>query len=235
MGAARSAAAKISNISLHDGPAWMRVTIEERLNAVNSKMSMRLGINFYKDGESRTSGLMSAVNDFWCWKPLAVLSLTIVFMIGAGALTASGATLQLSGVVGNIKEITIEPAPVYSSLNLATSAVDVLVLTARERANSAGGYTVTVESANAVTAGRNTASLNNISAGRDKLDYTLKYGGVAVVLGNSGVAGRAKVADENAKTPAGGTARPLRISYAGDKQLASGIYQDTLTFTISAK
>ena len=192
-------------------------------------------MNIYKDGESRTPGQVSIAMDFWCWKSLAVITLTMVFMVAESAITATGATLQVSGVVPSVKEITIDPAPGYGSLDLATSAVDVLVLTARERANSAGGYTVTVESANAVTGGRNTASLNNVSAGTDKLDYTLKYGGEAVALGNSGVAGRARVTDLNVKTPVSGSAKALQISYEGNHQLASGIYQDTLTFTISAK
>ena len=192
-------------------------------------------INIDKDGESRTPGQVPIAMDFWCWKSLAVITLTMVFMVAESAITATGATLQVSGVVPSVKEITIDPAPGYGSLDLATSAVDVLVLTARERANSAGGYTVTVESANAVTGGRNTASLNNVSAGTDKLDYTLKYGGEAVALGNSGVAGRARVTDLNVKTPVSGSAKALQISYEGNHQLASGIYQDTLTFTISAK
>ena len=192
-------------------------------------------MNFYKEGERRTPGQVSIAMDFWCWKSLAVITLTMVFMVAESAITATGATLQVSGVVPSVKEITIDPAPGYGSLDLATSAVDVLVLTARERANSAGGYTVTVESANAVTGGRNTASLNNVSAGTDKLDYTLKYGGEAVALGNSGVAGRARVTDLNVKTPVSGSAKALQISYEGNHQLASGIYQDTLTFTISAK
>ncbi len=192
-------------------------------------------INIDKDGESRTPGQVPIAMDFWCWKSLAVITLTMVFMVAESAITATGATLQVSGVVPSVKEITIDPAPGYGSLDLATSAVDVLVLTARERANSAGGYTVTVESANAVTGGRNTASLNNVSAGTDRLDYTLKYGGVAVALGNSGVAGRARVTDLTVKTPVAGTAKALQISYRGNPHLDGGIYQDTLTFTISAK
>jgi hypothetical protein len=148
---------------------------------------------------------------------------------------ASGATLQLHGDMSNVRELSIEPAPGYSSLDLAAPTVDLVVLTARERCNSVGGYTVTLESANAVSGRRSTASLNNISAGRDKLDYTMKYGGVVVELGNSGVAGRAKVTDLTAKTPLSGSAKALQISYEGNQQLASGIYQDTLTFTIVAK
>ena len=196
---------------------------------------MQPGLNFYKDGDSRTPGQVTAPKDFWCWKSLAGTTLTMVFVVAGGALTAAGATLQLSGVVSSVKEITIDPAPGYSGLDLATAAVDVLVLTAHERANSAGGYTVTLQSANAVTGSKNTASLNNVSAGTDKLDYTLKYDGLAVVLGNGRVAGQATVTDLNAKTPVNGIGKALRISYHGNQQLASGIYQDTLTFTISAK
>ncbi len=165
----------------------------------------------------------------------AAISIAIGLAVCGSVPGASGATLQLHGDMSNVRELSIEPAPGYSSLDLAAPTVDLVVLTARERCNSAGGYTVTLESANAVSGRRSTASLNNISAGRDKLDYTMKYGGVVVELGNSGVAGRAKVTDVNAKTPLGGRAKALEISYAGDKHLASGIYQDTLTFTIAAK
>ena len=194
-------------------------------------------INFCKIGRTCVQGETTVKRRFDPFEPLAVITvtLTLAFVAAGGVLTASGATLQLSGVVPNAKEITIDPAPGYSTLDLSASAVDVLVLTAHERANSAGGYTVTVESANAVSAGQNTASLNNVTAGTDKLDYTLKYDGVAVVLGNSGVAGRAKVTDLTAKTPLSGSAKALQISYEGNQQLASGIYQYTLTFTIVAK
>jgi len=194
-------------------------------------------INFCKIGRACVQGETTVKRGFDPFEPLAVITvtLTLAFVAAGGVLTASGATLQLSGVVPNAKEITIDPAPGYSTLDLSANAVDVLVLTAHERANSAGGYTVTVESANAVSAGQNTASLNNVTAGTDKLDYTLKYDGVAVVLGNSGVAGRAKVTDLTAKTPLSGSAKALQISYEGNQQLASGIYQDTLTFTIVAK
>lgn len=168
-----------------------------------------------------------------------VITITLVLAAGGLVFPVFGATLQLGGVVSSVLEVTLTPAPGHLSLNLEIDAADVLVGTVKERANSASGYTVTLESANAVAAGQNTAQFKNISVSTETLDYTMKYGGAPVVLGNGGVVGRSKVTDSNAKTPSGGAARPVQISYRGPAAhggaAGNGIYQDTLTFTIAAK
>lgn len=139
----------------------------------------------------------------------------------------------------SVLAITLTPAPGSGSLDLGVNVVDVLVVTVNERANSASGYTVTLESANAATAGQNMTFFQNISVSTETLVYTIKYGGATVVLGNGGMAGRSNVTHSDAKTPTGGVARLVQISYRGapahGSAAGNGIYQDTLTFTIAAK
>lgn len=66
----------------------------------------------------------------------------------------------------------------------------------------------------------------------DTLAYTMTYGGTAVSLSS----GTAVVTDVTTKSNAAGTDNELRISYTGSGQfLYEDTYEDTLTFTITAK
>ena len=166
---------------------------------------------------------------------LLVLAAGVMILFTGVAFGATSATITLKGTVAGILEITITPEAGHDSLDFASLQNGLLVATVTERSNLAAGYTVTIESANATSAGGGAQffrSATNPNSNTDTLDYTMDYGGVAVILVN----GRALVSDVSQKTPGAGFQKQLTISYdASMAFLTADAYQDTLTFTIAAK
>ncbi|WP_455382918.1 hypothetical protein [Salinispira pacifica] len=165
-------------------------------------------------------------------KRIAML-LLLTAGITAGAFAQTTGTLTLQGTVPGILSITVTPAGAASNLDLTTDVSNLTVATVTERSNQKAGYTVTVQSANAAASGGNTAYFESTDAAvSDTLNYTLTYGGTPV----SFTSGLATVTDTTSKTLGTGTTKNLNISYTGSTNfLTASTYQDTLTFTITAK
>jgi len=105
------------------------------------------------------------------------------------------------------------------------------VATVVERSNKKGGYTVSVESLNAVSSGATQPYFKSTDPGNaDTLSYALTYGGTTVTFSS----GSAIVTDSNTRTTGAGESREVRVSYTG-AFLYEDSYSDTLTFTITAK
>jgi len=154
----------------------------------------------------------------------------------AAPLAAANSSIVLHGTVPVNIAVSIAPAANYNNLDLEVNAVNTLLATITEVANTKLGYTVVLESNNAIAAGQNTAYFKNTADATETLNYTLKYNGVTVAFGTGGGIGKALVSNANAKTPAGGTSKGLQITYNGSHaNLEDGIYQDTLRVTIAAK
>lgn len=157
---------------------------------------------------------------------LLVMTMTIV-----PTFSATTANLTLTGVVNGVLDITVIAEPAASNLDLLSSQTDLPVATVTEKSNKASGYTVSLESANAVATGSNAASLNGTAGNPDKLDYTLKYDGISV----SFTGGSAIITDSTSTTSSSGVTKGLSMSYTANSALKEGTYEDTLTFTIAAK
>lgn len=156
-----------------------------------------------------------------------VLSIACVLYLAA----ATTGTLTLTGVVNGVLDITVTPATVASNLDLTTSQTDLTVATVVEKSNKAAGFTVTLQSANAVAASSATPSLKGSGAVTDSVNYTVKYGGNAVTFAN----GSAQVTNYSGATGINGLTKVLAISYTGNTGLQEGTYSDTLTLVIAAK
>jgi hypothetical protein len=164
---------------------------------------------------------------------LIVLTAILALFAAPALSAATSGTLVLQGSVPGILEITVNAVAGASALDLSANAADVLVASVVERSNKKAGYTVSLESANAVAAAGSSATFKSTDpTNADTLAYTISYGAAPVSL----VAGLALVSDVSTKTAGTGTSREVRISYSGAGSfLFEGSYRDTLTFTITAK
>ena len=147
------------------------------------------------------------------------LPILVVFMIfGSVGLFAQSlsdsASLFLSGTVGEFVSVDVTPEPAATGLALtAGQASPLLVATVTETSNTA--YEVTASSANAF----------NFSDGTNDLSYTLYYDGAAVTSSGDTVSSGAS---------ASGVSRPVTVTFpAAGSGADTGVYSDTVTFTIS--
>jgi hypothetical protein len=159
-----------------------------------------------------------------------LVSLVFFTVFSTSLFAATTGTLTLTGTVPPILEITVTALPAASTLDLSTTT-DTAVATVTERSNKKGGYTVTVESANAKAMGSAQPFFKSSDpANADTLSYSITYGGTAVTFAG----GTALVTDSNSRTTGAGTSKEVRVTYTGDF-LYEDTYTDTLTFTITAK
>ena len=157
---------------------------------------------------------------------LAVALLSISSIAFAQQLSDS-ASLTISGTVEKFVSIAITPTG-NTGLNLATDLTDHSVASVNEYSNVAAGYTVEVESAN------NWQLLGQTNG--DALSYTATYDSASV---DQSIA-TATITDANDRTggfgDVTGVDKVFAISYSGaNANLYNDYYEDTLTFTITAK
>lgn len=149
-------------------------------------------------------------------KSLIVLYLLLTSNVFAGTT----ANLTLRGTVPAVISITLSAEAGATTLDLSSTATDLLVGAVDERSNSLTGYTISITSLNA-------GHLKNGTA--DQLAYTLKYDGVLVNLSST----------STAKTVFSGgvfyNTSNMEISYTGKAatDMVAGDYSDTLTVEIS--
>jgi|GEM_PF-752187 len=162
-----------------------------------------------------------------------LVAVMVLMVAGSGtAFAATSGTLTLTGTVPSILEISVNAAG-NTDLDLGIDASNVKVATVVERSNKKSGYTVTLESENAVTQNADKGVFSNddpdVSA---SLDYTISYGGEQVSLTD----GSAIISNVSEKTAGSGASNEVAISYNGATDFPyEGNYSDTLTFTIAAK
>ncbi len=156
--------------------------------------------------------------------------------VGHANHAATSGTVSLTGDLADRLELFVTEEPGYNHLDLAVNATDVLIATIRERSNNKRGYTVILESANAVADSVNVARFKGALGNPDRLSYSIRYGGKGVTLGGAVGTGRAIVTDSNSKTTGQGLLRNLAISYSGGSVfLAPDTYSDTIRVTIADK
>jgi hypothetical protein len=160
-----------------------------------------------------------------------IVAAVAIMMAAIPSFAATTGTLNMSGSVSGVLDISVTAQPAASALDLTVNQTNLLIATVTERSNWKTGYTVALQSANA---GSGTSFFFKSAdvLNTDTLAYTLNYGGSAVTL----VAGSALITDATAKTAAAGVTKNLQISYNGASTfLNKDSYADTLTFTITAK
>lgn len=146
-----------------------------------------------------------------------------LILLTSTALADTQGTLLLRGSVAEELAIDVTPASGHDSLDLSASPTDLKVATVNEKSNSNSGYKIDMKSANG-------GSLNNGSL--DSLSYEISYNGGAFVSPTT--------ADQTVKTQSGGAVydndSDVDIKYTGKPaaSMVEGVYEDTLTFTISA-
>ena len=153
----------------------------------------------------------------------------IIFLILILGITFSGFTQTTASIIirgtvpANISLTIIEEQVEF---DLTQNVNNILVATVNERSNVRNGYTVSLNSAN---------DFKFVGgAGDDELSYLLRYNGVELDLSINDLI----ITDENDRTGQGnnGIDKNLEISFSGeDYNFYEGLYEDTLTFTITAK
>ena len=151
------------------------------------------------------------------------LFLILGLLVASSSFGATVGSLVLSGSVAKNVSIAITPEAGSTTLDLTSSVMDLKVATVTEKSNDKDGYTVTLASANSGT----------LKNGTLEVIYTAKYSSVAVTLSSAPVI----ITNQATQTGVIKIDKNFSISYIGIplEDLMSGVYSDTLTFTISAK
>lgn len=144
--------------------------------------------------------------------------------------------LSISGDIGEILEIEIverngngDP----QNLNLLTDRNNFRVAYAFERSNNPSGYRVFVRSVGDSQLLHSSLTSPTQATAQNSIPYTLKYGNRVITnLTTTDVLAR----NHNRPKAGGQRRKAVRLSYTAvdPAQMLSGIYTDTLTFTIQA-
>jgi len=163
-------------------------------------------------------------------KKQIALAIAPFAMVTAGLAQSSSANIIISGQVKALAAITATAAPALTDTELNTGVTDKQMSVVNEKSNRNVGYSVALKSANAAAASSSQARMKPISAGNsDLINYSIKYNGVAVVLG---INGQATVTTAAGKTPGAGVNKNLTITI-GAGFPAADTYADTITLTLT--
>lgn len=161
------------------------------------------------------------------FKTMAISSALIASVGLAAEVTSSkSGTLTISAFVEEVISIRIAAKMSKSKLDLSITQTDLPVATVVETSNSSTGYIVKARS-------ENNSNIKNIN-GNGAVPYTLKYGGGdSVLLSQSDKILR----EENLGGIYSSQEKEVTISFKGSplSSLASGLYNDVITFTIESK
>jgi len=163
-------------------------------------------------------------------KKQITLAIALFATATAGFAQSSSATIIISGSVSPLAAITATAAPALTDTELTSGVVDKQMSLVNEKSNRNVGYSVALKSANAAAASSSQARMNGISAGNTGvINYSIKYNGVAVVLG---ITGQATVTNDALQTPSAGVNKNLTITI-GAGFPAADTYSDTITLTLT--
>lgn len=144
------------------------------------------------------------------------VAITVIASCGI-LMTASAATLEISGKVEETCSVSVSNLAVSLDLLNGESAKSVAVVS--ETCNDPDGYTVSISSSNAKLDGP--AGLG--------VDYSINYDS----LNSADPSGNRNTVFHSA--PAWNNTVDLQINLAGNGHLAAGIYTDTITITIAGQ
>jgi len=163
-----------------------------------------------------------------------VAGLALATFIGSTSMAAAGNVI-LSGSVEAITTLTPTATQPLGATLGSEGLTDFAVTTVTERNNVTAGYKVTVSSANALAAGTTNMNASTLICAANPatpIPYTMKYGGVAVVLvETTGACVFTRATTVN--TP-DGIEKVLAVTTLPATAMHAGIYTDTITLTIAA-
>ncbi len=145
---------------------------------------------------------------------------------GLTSLAATTGSITPSGTVAVSTSITVTSQTGFNTLDIASGVTDTVIAIVNEKCNKKTGYTVTLESENAVGA---QAKLNGTGDNTDTVNYSMEYDGAAVTLSG----GEATVTSATAKTGGSGVNKNLSVTISST-WVNADTYSDTLTLTIAA-
>lgn len=150
-------------------------------------------------------------------KKISILFLSFASLSFAGTTS----NFQMKGLVPSKLGLEITPEQASSNLNLHQSQTDLKIAKASAFSNSPKGYKILVSS-------DNEGKLKHFS-GTQAVPYSMKYAGLSIPLTKAPV--------EFMSVGKLTTSGDLSISYTGQPvdQLAAGVYQDTIRFTIQSR
>jgi hypothetical protein len=159
-------------------------------------------------------------------KKFALMSVLFLAIKDEALAQNTTASITLSALVNEIISMSITPAGNYSNLNVSETQVDTLVATIYETSNSSNGYLVKARS-------ENSGKIQS-TKGADSVPYYMRYaGGGALKLSTSDQT----VREQTLGGIYNSSNKSVTISFQGVPvtSLGSGIYKDTITFTIESK
>lgn len=137
----------------------------------------------------------------------------------------ASAELTIGGTVGTTCALEVTPTEKAMNLDIQGGETGTIVATVREMANvsAGGGYEVTVSSENG-------SELVN-QTGSGSVSYQASYDGGALF---SLTQTHQTVKEVTGLTAPADVTADFAVTFAGDQDASAGVYEDTITFEISA-
>lgn len=143
-------------------------------------------------------------------------------LISGTAFGATTGTLVLTGVVGVLYSLTVNPTTAASNINITAGETATLVATVSETSNNPLGYKITMSSANA-------GKLKNGTL--DETSYQVSYNnGSPVTLTTTPTT----VKTVSSMVSMGTVSSDVKVSVTAKPDALVGTYTDTITVTIGA-
>lgn len=158
-------------------------------------------------------------------------------VVGRVASAAGSDSITIQGSQAAVNDISIASQSGYNNLDLTSGETAKTVAIVNEKSNDPDGYTVTLQSANALDAESSQAHLKGANGSNSTtVNYSIKYGPggseADVTLNGTGAA---VVTDANSNTGSSGSDKNLKVTLSGSAWRPADTYSDTLTVTIAAK
>ncbi len=156
-------------------------------------------------------------------KKLLLLTIVLFTQVLNAQQTTS---LTISGYVDEVVNLSITPKGEYGRLNLHSDSVDLPIATIFESSNASKRYLVKARS-------ENNSKIKNAD-GDEHIPYHMKYGqGPLMVLSQTDQI----IKDQSVGGLYSSSGKVVSISFKGvaATTLTSGLYKDTITFTIESR
>jgi hypothetical protein len=147
---------------------------------------------------------------------MKILPFIFLSSFASYSFAGTSSSFQMKGLIASKLELEITPEAVSSNLNLHQSQTDLKIAKASALSNSPKGYKILVSS--------DTEGALKHYSGTQLIPYSMKYAGLSIPLTKAPVEFMS-------------VGKLSTISYNGKPtdQLAAGIYQDTIRFTIQSR
>jgi hypothetical protein len=152
--------------------------------------------------------------------------ISLLSMLSFQVFAASSGTLNLSGVVAVVNEISVNAQSQATTLDIEAGESNLLVADVQETSNNLAGYTIQLYSLNA-------GELQNASDASKKTNYQLSYDGGSLITPPST---SSPLTVKTVSSLAGRTTNSsqVKVNVTPYTNAPAGTYSDVVTFSIVA-